>query len=186
MPSAVFHSRPVHNKARAVRVAWLAAGVLSACAVAGGAWRIMNPAQALHVAHAAQVSRTDAAPAAAEPVPGAADTGASQTPSGATGENAKKLETAPPAPAIVRAPEHKPVEIVQQPGPARPIGERINLNAATAEQLALLPGIGPKLAQAIIADRSKNGAFKKLTDLDRVKGIGKKKIDAIRSSVTVE
>lgn len=41
-----------------------------------------------------------------------------------------------------------------------------------------LPGIGPKLAQAISVDRQKNGDFRELTALNRVKGIGPKKIKA--------
>jgi len=41
-----------------------------------------------------------------------------------------------------------------------------------------LPGIGPKLAQAISADRQKNGDFREFAALNRVKGIGPKKLKA--------
>jgi competence protein ComEA len=41
-----------------------------------------------------------------------------------------------------------------------------------------LPGIGPKLAIAIANDRQKNGEFKKFSALERVKGVGAKKLEA--------
>lgn len=41
-----------------------------------------------------------------------------------------------------------------------------------------LPGIGPKLATAIEYDRQKNGDFNEFLALDRVKGIGVKKLEA--------
>lgn len=40
-----------------------------------------------------------------------------------------------------------------------------------------LPGIGPKLAQAISVDRQKNGDFREFAALKRVKGIGRKKLE---------
>lgn len=40
-----------------------------------------------------------------------------------------------------------------------------------------LPGIGPKLAAAIETDRQKNGNFNVFAALDRVKGIGPKKLE---------
>jgi competence protein ComEA len=49
---------------------------------------------------------------------------------------------------------------------------RIVLNAASAEELTRLPGVGMKRAEAIVALRSKLKRFKQPTDLLRVKGIG--------------
>lgn len=43
-----------------------------------------------------------------------------------------------------------------------------------------LPGIGPKLAAAIETDRQKYGDFVEFTSLERVKGIGKKKLESWR------
>ena len=45
---------------------------------------------------------------------------------------------------------------------------------------ALLPGIGPVLAQRIVADRHENGAFGSVEGLLRVRGIGPGKLSAIR------
>jgi competence ComEA-like helix-hairpin-helix protein len=56
--------------------------------------------------------------------------------------------------------------------PEAPTDARIDLNAATAEQLELLPGIGPSMAFRIVEDREQNGAFHRVSDLSRVKGMG--------------
>ncbi|MGQ4536227.1 helix-hairpin-helix domain-containing protein [Dermabacteraceae bacterium P13264] len=50
----------------------------------------------------------------------------------------------------------------------------VDLNSAGEQQLTALPGIGPALAKRIVADREKNGPFRSIADLTRVKGIGKK------------
>jgi competence protein ComEA len=49
---------------------------------------------------------------------------------------------------------------------------KININAATVEQLDTLPGIGPALAQRIVEYRTVNGPFTTLEDLKKVRGIG--------------
>ncbi len=61
----------------------------------------------------------------------------------------------------------------------------IDVNRATQEELERLPGIGPKTAAAIIGYRTSNGPFRSVEDLRLVKGIGPKKLEAIRSSVVV-
>jgi competence protein ComEA len=61
----------------------------------------------------------------------------------------------------------------------------VNVNTANAEQLALLPGVGPARASAIIAHRAKNGAFKKPEDLIAVSGIGERAFERLRPYVAV-
>lgn len=51
---------------------------------------------------------------------------------------------------------------------------KLNLNTATEEQLMLLPSIGPSKAERIVAWRKRNGGFKRIADLRRVKGFGYK------------
>lgn len=59
--------------------------------------------------------------------------------------------------------------------PASPI----NLNTASARELEALPGVGPAIANRIVAAR-KESRFNGLNDLDRVKGIGPKKLEEMR------
>jgi|GEM_PF-942302 len=64
-------------------------------------------------------------------------------------------------------------------------GVKINLNTAGVDQLVQLKGIGPVIANKIVADRKANGPFKSVDDLLRVKGIGPKILANIRDRVTV-
>jgi competence protein ComEA len=57
----------------------------------------------------------------------------------------------------------------------------LDLNAATYEELQRLPGIGPVLAERIIAHRP----YKKVADLDRVPGIGQKTLERLSPLVRV-
>ena len=61
----------------------------------------------------------------------------------------------------------------------------LNLNSATLDQLAALPGIGPKVAERILEYRTKNGGFKKIEELMNVKGIGEKSFLKIKPLVSV-
>jgi competence protein ComEA len=68
---------------------------------------------------------------------------------------------------------------------ARPLqaGERIDLNTATAEELARLPRIGPGLAARIVADRAAHGPFASADALVRVPGIGPTTLKGVRAHV---
>lgn len=57
---------------------------------------------------------------------------------------------------------------------------RIDLNAAGADELQLLPGIGPALAERIVADRLEHGAFATVEDLRRVRGVGERTVLNLR------
>lgn len=57
---------------------------------------------------------------------------------------------------------------------AKAIPKDINLNTADKETLTLLPGVGPKKADAILAYRKANGNFKSIDELTKVKGFGEK------------
>lgn len=64
---------------------------------------------------------------------------------------------------VERAPEHE-------------LDYRLDVNQATLGELVHLPGIGPALAERILADRAENGPFRNLDDLGRVRGIGAVKL----------
>jgi competence protein ComEA len=63
---------------------------------------------------------------------------------------------------------------------------RIDLNTATAEELAELPGIGDKVAARIVAFREENGGFKKIEEIMNVKGIGEKTFTKLRGNLYVD
>ena len=65
-------------------------------------------------------------------------------------------------------------------------GLKININTATAQELAELPGIGLIMAERIIEYREDHGKFKTPDDLKKVKGIGDKKFEEISIYIITE
>ena len=59
----------------------------------------------------------------------------------------------------------------------------LHINTATADELCALKGVGPKLAEKIIAFREAHGPFTGGASLQKVPGIGKKKLEGILQSV---
>ncbi len=92
-----------------------------------------------------------------------------------TPEDTAPEETAPGDPA-----EETPAE-----APTQDEDGRIDLNTATAADLETLPGVGPVLAARILDYRAAYGPFRAVEELLNVSGIGEKKLEAIRSLVTV-
>jgi competence ComEA-like helix-hairpin-helix protein len=68
---------------------------------------------------------------------------------------------------------------------AEPPSQPLDLNRATAADLQRLPGIGPGLAQRILAERERRGRFESPEALRQVMGVGPKKLAALRDLVTV-
>lgn len=62
---------------------------------------------------------------------------------------------------------------------------KININIATAKELAMLPGIGQTYAQRIVDYRKEHGLFASIYELENVDGIGPKRIQAISEYITV-
>lgn len=61
----------------------------------------------------------------------------------------------------------------------------LDLNTATSAQLEAIPGIGPALAGAIIAERDRRGGFRSVNELREVRGIGEARFADLRARVTV-
>ncbi|MFE7649218.1 helix-hairpin-helix domain-containing protein [Streptomyces phaeoluteigriseus] len=64
-------------------------------------------------------------------------------------------------------------------GPPAPV----SLNTATVDQLDTLPGVGPVLAQHIVAYRTQHGGFRSVDELREVNGIGERRFSDLRNLV---
>lgn len=82
-----------------------------------------------------------------------------------------------PAPVVPAATAAKPAPVASQ--------EAVNINTADAQALTKLKGIGAKKAEAIVAFRKANGAFKTVDQLADVKGIGEKTVEANRKNIRI-
>jgi competence ComEA-like helix-hairpin-helix protein len=87
------------------------------------------------------------------------------------------------------AAERRPTRDTQhRPAPAARAlreGVPVELNAADAPTLELLPGIGPALAARILVSRREHGDFSSVDDLMRVRGIGPRRLEALRPLLRV-
>jgi competence protein ComEA len=71
------------------------------------------------------------------------------------------------------------------PGSPAAASGPLDLNTATQAQLEELPGIGPTLAAAIIAERDERGGFRDVAELQDVRGIGELRYADIKDLVSV-
>jgi comEA protein len=62
---------------------------------------------------------------------------------------------------------------------------KVNLNTASAQQLATLPGVGPKLADRIVEYRQKSGGFRSVEELMNVGGVGEKNFAKLQAHVVL-
>ena len=69
------------------------------------------------------------------------------------------------------------------PVPADP--RPLDLNAASSEQIARLPGIGPALARRIVEERERRGRFESTDALRGVLGLGPKKLAAVKDLLVI-
>ncbi|HHT48996.1 MAG TPA: helix-hairpin-helix domain-containing protein [Firmicutes bacterium] len=67
-----------------------------------------------------------------------------------------------------------------------PVGQLLDPNTATNEELQTIPGIGPVLAARIIEYRETVGKFRSIEDLLAVKGIGEKTLAKIRPYLEIK
>ena len=78
------------------------------------------------------------------------------------------------------------LQVVSENPPLPVASPTISLNSATAEQLTRLPGVGPKLAERIVAAHSRQGCFTALEELLKIKGIGPKLYSRIAPYLRIE
>ena len=61
----------------------------------------------------------------------------------------------------------------------------VNFNKAGLEELQTVRGIGPALAERIIQYRDEHGRFEKLEDVANIRGIGKAKLEKMKTQITI-
>lgn len=77
-------------------------------------------------------------------------------------------------------------QVVEEGGPFTPSGGgrgKVNLNTASAAELESLPGIGPVLAERIVAHRQSKGRFSSPRQLMEVSGVGPKKYESLKDLI---
>jgi competence protein ComEA len=62
----------------------------------------------------------------------------------------------------------------------------VNINTASIKELTGLKGIGEAKAKAIVEYRESNGKFNSVDELSKVKGIGQKTVEKLKSEITVD
>lgn len=62
----------------------------------------------------------------------------------------------------------------------------INVNTASVEELMKLPGVGEVIARWIVRHRKVSGPFRRVEELLVIRGISRKKFEALKPYVTVE
>jgi competence ComEA-like helix-hairpin-helix protein len=72
------------------------------------------------------------------------------------------------------------------PAVVEPIRTTIYINSSPKAELSLLPGIGPKLAQAIIDYRNQVGRIESWQEFDKIRGIGPKLIEQVRPYASLQ
>jgi competence protein ComEA len=66
------------------------------------------------------------------------------------------------------------------------LGLPLDPNRAGARALAFVPGLTPRLAAAVVRDRAERGPFASVDDLDRVEGIGERRLARARAALRID
>jgi len=122
----------------------------------------------------------EAAPAPAQPVslPAPPPTA---TPSVAAASSTEAPATSATAPDTGATAQENPAPTRSDSKKLKaPSDGTVDVNTASADELERLPGVGPKMAERIIAYRTQAGPFHMAEDLMNVGGIGDKKLDKMR------
>jgi competence protein ComEA len=85
----------------------------------------------------------------------------------------------------VRVPQRAPPTAAGATPSANAAPAIVHLNGASADDLDSLDGIGPALAERIVAYRVAHGGFRSVDELDEVSGIGPVRLEALRPRIAL-
>jgi competence ComEA-like helix-hairpin-helix protein len=154
----------------------MGAGFLGGVAVVGLIWSVATRPVATPVPPALTPAPMVLDPISSDPAPSVEpDRVVTTEPESAAGSGAG--QPVEPAPTAADPSPDPAGELDLEAGAGAPV--RIRINAATAAELDLLPGIGPALAARIIESRRADGPFSEPEDLERVRGIGPKTVERL-------
>ena len=77
--------------------------------------------------------------------------------------------------------DHDVLNVPKQP--EKQEQQRLSINTSGADELVLLPGIGPSIAQRIVDYRTEHGLFQNIEELMNVPGIGQAKYESLSSQI---
>lgn len=185
-------SRTLLGVAAGAAFLWIVLGMFGAREPESASWREMNAeieawltereAQDAPLASAASVAAAKGMSAAieTEAAPGASGFAAT------TGTTGAAVPLLPPAESSADAADASlPAAPSDAAGTPSVANARLDVNAATEEQLDALPGIGPSKAKAIVDYREAHGAFAVVDDLLNVRGIGTAILEKLRPLIIV-
>ena len=90
------------------------------------------------------------------------------------------------SPGIVKAAERKTAPEAPAVTAVGELPRKLDLNRVSREELIGVPGIGPRMAQAIVDLRSKKGLFTRVEELLEVTGVKEKKLASIAGYLEVK
>lgn len=89
-----------------------------------------------------------------------------------------------PTPPVVEGGIRAAGTTIQPQATSQP--QQININSATLQELELLPGIGPAIAQRIVDYRAEHGPFATAEDIMNVRGIGQATFEKLQPNIVVQ
>ncbi|MCB1907818.1 MAG: helix-hairpin-helix domain-containing protein [Rhodocyclaceae bacterium] len=144
-------------------------------------YRVEAKAEAVTEVPAAKPALAEEPAPAAKPAPSAKPTSvAKPAPVAKPSEPAATAAAPSKEAAAKKAAVSKAAEPVNSKKAAAPI-ETVSINKARAAELAALKGVSKKLAESVVAGRP----YAKVDELTRVKGLGPKLLDKLRSQLTL-
>ena len=89
------------------------------------------------------------------------------------------------APGAVKSADGAPAQEQPTPSSAATPSKKLDVNRATLAELVAVPGVGDRMAQAIVDLRAKKGSFARIDELLEVRGIKEKKLAALTAYLVV-